>query len=80
MPRQFVAPIFRLLMLELVDYKADFIKLAWQGRGKSTAAYLRWRSHFEPTTTQGTSASPLKSRILSYTICIMSSELREVME
>ena len=43
-------------------------------------ANLCCKSHFEPTTTQGTSASPLKSRILSYTICIMSNELREAIE
>jgi len=38
------------------------------------------RSHFDPTMTHGMSPTPQKSTILSYTICIMSKELRDVIE
>lgn len=43
------------------------------------------RSHFDPTIfdptmTHGMSPTPQKSTILSYTICIMSKELRDVIE
>jgi len=51
----------------------------WKER-KGTTHPEGARSHFDPTMTHGMSPTPQKSTILSYTICIISKELRDVIE
>lgn len=46
----------------------------------SEKAHLCWRSVLEPTMTQGISITPQKSIILSYTVCIISNDLRDATE